>query len=160
MTQPNSNTTTLFVSTRRAIQPHVRALIESHSGQTLEYWRQFGHGLAELECRREAVHELVRELKSQPQPERRLRKPRSPDGLRTPAEAAAHLGCSVKTLKGHVASGALKYVIIGHGTKRTRRMFTDADLNQFVVDQTRKDIATCPSTSPHVRHTGTSTSKC
>jgi hypothetical protein len=160
LTQPNSNTTTLFVSTRRAIQPHVRALIESHSGQTLEYWRQFGHGLAELECRREAVHELVRELKSQPQPERRLRKPRSPDGLRTPAEAAAHLGCSVKTLKGHVASGALKYVIIGHGTKRTRRMFTDADLNQFVVDQTRKDIATCPSTSPHVRHTGTSTSKC
>ena len=59
-----------------------------------------------------------------------------------------------------MASGALKYVIIGHGTKRTRRMFTDADLNQFVVDQTRKDIATCPSTSPHVRHTGTSTSKC
>src|SRR2546430_15506855 len=51
-----------------------------------------------------------------------------PDGLKTAAQAAARLGCSVKTLNGHVASGALRYVIIGHGTKRPRRMFTDADL--------------------------------
>ena len=55
--------------------------------------------------------------------------PRPSDGLRTPAEAAARLGCSIKTLNGHVAAGALKYVIIGHGTKRPRKMFTDADLD-------------------------------
>src|SRR4051794_10569450 len=54
---------------------------------------------------------------SHPQPKRRChqRTLRPPGGLRTPAEAAAKLGCSIKTLNGHVAAGALKYVIIGHG---------------------------------------------
>ena len=132
MTQVNSNTTTLFVSTRRAIQPHVRALIESHSGGT------FGPGgFVGLECRRDAVHELVRRLKAQP----KRRHQRPPDGLRTASEAAAKLGCSVKTLKGHVAAGALNYVIIGHGRKRPRKMFTDADLDAFIEAQTRKDVA-------------------
>src|SRR5262245_66412289 len=44
------------------------------------------------------------------------RKPRQPpaDGLKTAAQAAARLGCSIKTLNGHVASGALKYVALGH----------------------------------------------
>jgi hypothetical protein len=83
--------------------------------------------------------------------------PPPPDGLRTPREAARKLGCSIKTLLGHIASGALRYVNLGHGTKRPRRMFTDADLDEFVANQTRKDIP-CPSTSPRARHTGTSTS--
>ena len=54
-----------------------------------------------------------------------------PDGLRTMREAAARLGCSVKTLKAHIASGALGYVVIGHGSKRPRKMFTDADINRI-----------------------------
>jgi hypothetical protein len=92
----------------------------------------------------------------------RQRRPRASvsGGLLTAAQAAAKLNCSIKTLNGHVKADELKYVIIGHGMKRPRKMFTDADLNQFIVDQTRKDIAACPSTSPRVRHTGTSTSKC
>ena len=49
--------------------------------------------------------------------------------LYTMAEAAKRLGCSKKTLKGHIESGALRYVSLGHGPKRKRRMFTDADLN-------------------------------
>lgn len=148
MTQVNSNTTTLFVSTRRAIQPHVRALIESHSGK-------FGPGgFVGLECRRDAVHELVRRLKAQP----KRRPQRPPDGLRTASEAAAKLGCSVKTLNGHVAVGALNYVIIGHGRKRPRKMFSDADLDAFIEAQTRKDVP-CPSFAIRARHTGASTSK-
>jgi len=91
------------------------------------------------------------------------RKPRqsSPDGLKTVAQAAAKLGCSIKTLNGHVASGALKYVAIGHGTKRPRRRFTDADLNEFIANQTRKDVP-CPSTRTETaaRRISTSTSKC
>jgi hypothetical protein len=79
----------------------------------------------------------------------------SPDGLKTAAQAAAKLNCSIKTLNGHVASGALRYVIIGHGTKRPRRMFTDADLDAFIASQTRKD-APCRSTASRARHTGTS----
>src|SRR5262245_9067841 len=59
------------------------------------------------------------------------RKPRQspPDALKTAAQAAAKLGCSIKTLNGHIASGALRYVIIGHGTKRPRKMLHDADLD-------------------------------
>jgi hypothetical protein len=92
--------------------------------------------------------------------QRKPRKPRvaPPDGLRTEREAAAKLGCSVKTFKGHVAAGRLKYVLVGHGTKRQRRMFTDADLNEFISNQTHKDVPACPSTGTRARRTGTSTS--
>src|SRR6516162_7095126 len=84
-----------------------------------------------------------------------------PDGLRTPAEAARKLRCSVKTLFGHVASGALRYVAIGHGTKRPRKRFADADLDAFIESQTRKDVP-CPSTRTETaaRRISTSTSKC
>jgi hypothetical protein len=94
-----------------------------------------------------------------PNAPRRQRKARSapPDGLRTSAEAAARLGCSIKTLNGHIASGTLRYVITGHGNKRPRRMFTDGDLNTFIANQTRKD-SPCPSTASRARHSGTSTS--
>jgi hypothetical protein len=90
----------------------------------------------------------------------RQRKPRvaPPDGLRTEREGAARLGCSIKTFKGHVKSGALKYVTIGHGTKRQRRMFTDVDLDEFIANQTRKDVPACPSTESPARRTGTTTS--
>jgi len=97
--------------------------------------------------------------------ERQSRAPRKPskppDGLRTKPEAAAKLGCSIKTLNGHVASGALRYVVIGHGTKRPRIRFTDADLDEFIANQTRKDVA-CPPTSPKTvaRRISTTTSKC
>jgi hypothetical protein len=80
-----------------------------------------------------------------------------PDGLRTRAQAAAKLCCSLRTLDGHVASGALRYVVIGHGKKRPRRMFTDADLNEFIANQTRKDVP-CPSTRTRVRRSGNLTS--
>jgi hypothetical protein len=85
----------------------------------------------------------------------------SPDGLRTPAEAAHKLHCSVKTLNGYVKSGALKYVAIGHGKKRQRKMFADPDLNEFIANQTRKDVP-CPSTRTETaaRRISTSTSKC
>jgi excisionase family DNA binding protein len=83
---------------------------------------------------------------------------RPADGLRTMAEAAARLGCSVKTLKGHVASGALTYVNVGRGRERARMRFTDSDLNQFIANQTRK-APTCPSIETRVRRSGTSISK-
>jgi hypothetical protein len=89
---------------------------------------------------------------------RRHHKPRpaAPGGLLTAAQAAAKLGCSIKTLNGHVATGAIGYVVIGHGTKRPRKMFTDADLGAFIAAQTRKD-SPCPSTASRARHTSTST---
>jgi hypothetical protein len=80
-----------------------------------------------------------------------------PGGLLTSAQVAAKLGCSIKTLNGHVASGALRYVAIGHGTKRPRKMFTDSDLDAFIANQTRKD-SPCPSSAIRARHIGASTS--
>jgi hypothetical protein len=90
----------------------------------------------------------------------RLSRPRPhiPDGLRTPAQAAARLGCSEKTLKGYVAAGAIGYVVIGHGSKRPRKMFSDSDLDAFIAEQTRKD-SPCPSTPTSVRRIGVSTSR-
>ena len=84
-----------------------------------------------------------------------------PDGLRTPAEAARKLRCSIKTLRAHVAASDLRYVIIGKGTKRPRIRFAPADLDEFITNQTRKDVA-CPPTSPKTaaRRISTTTSKC
>ncbi len=60
--------------------------------------------------------------------------------LLTGQEAAALLRCSLKTLRGHVASGALRYVIIGHGKRRPRRMFMQSDIEAFLESQARRDF--------------------
>ena len=80
-----------------------------------------------------------------------------PSALRTPAEAAARLRVSRKTLTEHVRSGALRYVIIGCGSKRPRKMFTDADIEEFIERQTRRDVP-CPSIAPRARRSTTTTS--
>jgi hypothetical protein len=92
--------------------------------------------------------------------ERQSRAPRTPppDGLRTKAEAAAKLGCSIKTLNAHVASGALRCVDIGLGRKRRRPRFTDADLDEFITNQTRKD-SPCLSVATRARRSGSTDSK-
>jgi hypothetical protein len=116
-----------------------------------------------LEAAGEADQPQIDQLNSATKRPYRQRKPRhpTPDGLKTAAQAAAKLGCSIRTLNGHIASGALRYVIIGHGTKRPRKMFTDPDLDNFITNQTRKDVS-CPPTSPKTaaRLTSTTTSKC
>src|SRR5262245_63554723 len=78
--------------------------------------------------------------------------------LRKPREACERLRCSIKTLNEHIASGALRYVAVGHGKKRQRRMFTDSDLDDFIIAQTRKD-SPCPSAATPARHSGNITSK-
>src|SRR5262245_2615510 len=89
----------------------------------------------------------------------RKQRVRGPDDPLTMTEAAAKLGCSQKTLKGHIAAGRLRYFTIGHGSKRQRKMFTPADLDQFIADQSRKDSPPCPSTKTRARHSGSSISK-
>jgi hypothetical protein len=111
---------------------------------------------------------LLNSLRCAPQPELsggwpfqlycRLPRPPVPNGLRTLHEGAARLGCSVRTLRGHIASGALRYVVIGHGKKRPRKMLTDADIDQFIANQTRKD-SPCPSVATPARRSGATTFK-
>jgi hypothetical protein len=122
------------------------AWVEAHRDPTLEFWDQVD------DCMRQSYWD-----------KRRHRQRKSalpvPGGLLTAAQAAVKLNCSVKTLNGHVKACELKYVIIGRGTKRPRKMFTDADLDQFIANQTREALP-CPSPASRARHTGISTSKC
>ena len=95
----------------------------------------------------------------EPPKKKRQYKPRVsvPDGLLTLREAATRLACSIRT-RGHVEAGALRYVVIGHGKKRPRMMFTNAVLNEFIDNQTRKDVPACPSSPTSARHTINTTS--
>jgi hypothetical protein len=88
------------------------------------------------------------------------RKPRQspPDGLKTSAQAAARLGCSLKTLNGHIATGTLKYIAIGHGKRRMRKMFADSDLTAFIAMQTRQENP-CPSDATRGRRSTSSISR-
>lgn len=59
--------------------------------------------------------------------------------LMTPDEVAERLRCSRKTLSAHVRNGDLKYIIIGHGKKRPRKMFAEADVGEFLKRRTRRE---------------------
>jgi hypothetical protein len=120
----------------------------------IELFGYSAHVTAWVEDQRRRWNSDVRKSRRRHQ---RQRPPRPPDGLLTASEAAAKLRCSIKTLNGHVDAGDLKYVIVGHGTKRPRKMFTDPDLNQFIAAQTR-EAPPCPSTASRARHSGTSIS--
>jgi hypothetical protein len=119
-------------------------------------------GIAALAAEVEEIfHEMRAEADSQ-SVLRSTQKPQAdsaqPDGLRMPTEAARKLGCSIKTLNGYVKAGVLKYVALGHGKRRQRRRFTDADLNEFITNQTRKD-SPCPSDATRARRSGNTDSK-
>ena len=69
--------------------------------------------------------------------------------LRTPKEAAERLQTSVEQLTGFVRDGELKYVNLGRGKKRPRRMFTDEDLDEFIERRKRREVSEllCRSTN-------------
>ncbi len=67
-----------------------------------------------------------------------------PNGLRTPAEAAARLQISMKQLRAFVRSGELRYVNVGRGSKKPRIRFTDADLTEFIAAHTQRNNPPCP----------------
>jgi excisionase family DNA binding protein len=85
--------------------------------------------------------------------------PAPADGLKTPAQAARRLNISIRTLRGLIASGELRYVNVGRGKQREKIMFTDNDLNDLIASRTRqKAQQSCPSTSPKARRSTTSIS--
>jgi len=66
--------------------------------------------------------------------------------LLSPAETAARLGVSVRTLKGLADDGEIRYVETGRGTKNKRRRYTEEFIAEYYERRTRRD-APCPSTS-------------
>ena len=65
--------------------------------------------------------------------------------LLTTGEAAKVLKISPKTLTGHVKDGSLKYVNVGRGTIKPRRMFPPAELEDFTQRRMQQEIP-CRST--------------
>ena len=77
--------------------------------------------------------------------------------LRSPKETAAILGVSTKTVDGYVRDGELRYINVGRGTKKQRRMFTDEDIDDFIQGRGKRDVP-CQSTSTKTARSITSTS--
>jgi excisionase family DNA binding protein len=75
------------------------------------------------------------------------------DGLKTPSQAARRLGVSIRTLRGLVSAGDLRYVNVGRGKQREKIMFTDNDLDDLIASRTRQKAQQCQSTSPRARRT-------
>jgi excisionase family DNA binding protein len=84
--------------------------------------------------------------------------PAHADGLQTKSQAARRLNISIRTLRGLIKSGELRYVNLGHGKQREKIMFTDSYLDDLIASRTRQKVQECPSTSPKARRTTTSTS--
>jgi hypothetical protein len=84
--------------------------------------------------------------------------PAPADGLKTQAQAARRLNISIRTLRGLVSAGDLRYVNVGHGKEREKMMFTDNDLNDLIASRTRQKAQQCQSISPRARRSTTSTS--
>ena len=76
--------------------------------------------------------------------------------LLTIAEAAAMLGVSVKTMRGHVKAGEIAYINLGRGEKRARMAFEPCDIDEFL---NRRRTRQCQSTSRKVPRSTTSTSR-
>jgi excisionase family DNA binding protein len=79
--------------------------------------------------------------------------------LLTPAEAADTLGVSVKTLVGHIKDGELRYINVGRGGKKPRRMFDLTDLSDFKERRTRRE-SPCRSINRNALPSTITTSRC
>lgn len=76
--------------------------------------------------------------------------------LLTPEDVAARLGCSTKTLLAHVRAGDIEPVVIGAGTKKPRRRFTEQAVAEFLIRRTSPRAADEPL-PPKRNRSGTDT---
>jgi excisionase family DNA binding protein len=65
----------------------------------------------------------------------------SPERLLTPKEAAERLAITVEQLADLVMDGAIAYIAVGRGSKRPRRRYTEADLNDFIERRRRREVS-------------------
>src|SRR5262249_61118863 len=92
------------------------AALNANSPSLLQYRAEIAAGVDPLD----AIHrQIERDEAALKQQEAAAFAP-PPDGLRTPAQAARKLRCSIKTPNGHVASGPPPSGIPGHGKNGPR----------------------------------------
>ena len=77
--------------------------------------------------------------------------------LMTMEEAAAYLHIAPRTLRDHIARGEIRYVAVGGGRGRPRKLFTEDDIQDFVRRQSR--MQPCPSTAGRAPRSTATTSK-
>jgi hypothetical protein len=75
--------------------------------------------------------------------------------LLRPHEVAERLGCTVKTLFGHIRDGSLRYVNVGRGDIRPRYMFAESDLAEFEEVRRRRNAGAMASSSRALTRIGT-----
>ncbi|WP_442872907.1 helix-turn-helix domain-containing protein [Aurantimonas sp. C2-3-R2] len=83
----------------------------------------------------------------------------STEPLHTPAETAAIIGISLKTLRDHVKLGRIRSIVVGSGTKRKTRRFTSKNIASFIENQKVRETPACPSTKAPNHHSTGTTSK-
>ncbi|WP_152104144.1 MULTISPECIES: helix-turn-helix domain-containing protein [Bradyrhizobium] len=76
--------------------------------------------------------------------------------LLTGKEAAARLGITVDQLAALVHDGEISFINMGRGSKRPRRRYTEADLDDLIERRRRRE--SCPSGSPKLRRFTVTTS--
>lgn len=81
-------------------------------------------------------------------PKRRKRRPLFPGALPDIVEAARRLNVTEEKIRTFVRAGALRFINVGHGTKRPRYRFTDADLQDFIDSRKQQDIPQCQFSKP------------
>ncbi|WAJ26270.1 helix-turn-helix domain-containing protein [Antarcticirhabdus aurantiaca] len=79
--------------------------------------------------------------------------------LHTLAETAKTLGISVKTLREHVNLGRIRSIIVGSGTKRKTRRFTDQNIASFIEKQKVRETPACQSSKAPKAPSTNTTSK-
>ena len=163
-----------WLSERGPSEAEVRAAINAVAARDFEEWADEWHALAPQENAEasgisldeilagEAAEERERildQLVADRQDGRTKKFEVEPmPGLRTKREAADRLRCSEKTVDAYVEAGELRYVLVGRGTRRQRKMFTDGDIADLLASRTRKAAPPCPFTKTRARHIGSSTS--
>jgi hypothetical protein len=81
-------------------------------------------------------------------PKRRKRKAATSDGLLDIPAAASRLNITAEKVRAFVRDGDLKYVNVGHGSKKPRYRFEDSDINAFIEKRRQQDIPPCQSSKP------------
>jgi hypothetical protein len=77
----------------------------------------------------------------------------TPGGLHDIAATAVKLNVTEEKVRAFVRDGSLKYVNVGHGSKRPRYRFADSDIDELIEKLRQQDIPPCQSSKPQSQRT-------
>jgi|SRR5216683_1011270 len=100
------------------------------------------------------------DLLDYPPKTRKRRKPKPANGLHDILATAIKLNVTAEKVRAFVRDGDLKYINVGHGSKKPRYRFTDSDINELIEKRKQQETPQCQSLKPRSpRHTSGTGSK-